>query len=171
MNSTSSRAGIQPAPTEEIRTRLEALPDPELPVLTLGDLGLIHAVFTEPSGRLVVEYMPTFLGCPALSAIASSITQALAECGYPDTAVRQVLTPAWSTDRIGACGRRKLVAHGIVPPASTDAPAEVRAGLGSLCPNCGSRDTQPHSLFGPTRCQSMLRCANCRETFAYLITV
>ncbi len=118
-----------------------------------------------------MAYTPTFLGCPALSAIASAIADVLTECGHPDGRVRQVMAPAWSTDRITASGRRKLAEHGIAPPGPTTAPRHVRVGFGAPCPHCGSWATRPHSAFGPTRCQSILLCTACRETFPYLATV
>ncbi|MFI1769178.1 1,2-phenylacetyl-CoA epoxidase subunit PaaD [Streptomyces sp. NPDC020800] len=166
-----SQVSGQRCPIAVIGDRVRGLPDPELPMLTLGDLGLIHAVFTDPEGRVVVEFTPTFLGCPALWAITSAITRILTDCGHPDALVRQVLAPAWSTDRITACGRRKLAEHGIAPPAPTTAPELVRSGHGLPCPNCRSRATRPQSPFGPTRCQSVLLCTACRETFPYLATV
>ncbi|MFE0727241.1 1,2-phenylacetyl-CoA epoxidase subunit PaaD [Streptomyces antibioticus] len=161
----------RPLAVDEVRARIDAVPDPELPFVTLGQLGVVHAVSTAPDGRMEVEFTPTFLGCPALSEIAAALTETLAECGHPDGRVRQVLTPAWSTDRISPDGRRALAEHGIAPPGPASAPASVRIGLGAPCPNCGSRATRPHSPFGPTRCQSVLVCASCRETFPYLATV
>ncbi|WP_175519994.1 1,2-phenylacetyl-CoA epoxidase subunit PaaD [Streptomyces sp. CAI-85] len=163
--------GRRPLAVDEVRARIDAVPDPELPFVTLGQLGVVHAVSMAPDGRMEVEFTPTFLGCPALSEIAAALAETLAECGHPDGRVRQVLTPAWSTDRITSDGRRALAQHGIAPPGPTSAPASVRIGLGAPCPNCGSRATRPHSPFGPTRCQSVLVCASCRETFPYLATV
>ncbi|SMF40820.1 1,2-phenylacetyl-CoA epoxidase subunit PaaD [Streptomyces sp. Amel2xC10] len=161
----------RPLAVDEVRARIDAVPDPELPFVTLGQLGIVHAVFMASDGRMEVEFTPTFLGCPALAEIAAALAETLAACGHPDGRIRQVLTPAWSTDRITADGRRALAEHGIAPPGPTTAPRAVRIGLGAPCPNCGSRATRPHSPFGPTRCQSVLVCASCRETFPYLATV
>ncbi|MFC4036198.1 1,2-phenylacetyl-CoA epoxidase subunit PaaD [Streptomyces polygonati] len=158
-------------PLDEVRARVHDLPDPELPVVTLGELGVIREVRTAADGRLEVEFTPTFLGCPALSAIASAIAETLTRCGYTDGRVRQVTAPAWSTDRITRAGRRKLAEHGIAPPGATTAPRPVRLGFGVPCPQCGSLATRPHSSFGPTRCQSILVCTACHETFPYLATV
>ena len=101
--------------------------------------------------------------------MASAIRAVLAECGHPDGRVRQVLSPAWTTDRITAAGRAALAAHGIAPPgpAPEDGPVPVRLG-GVPCPHCGSRATRPHSPFGPSRCQSIRRCTACRELFPHL---
>ncbi|MFD9436594.1 1,2-phenylacetyl-CoA epoxidase subunit PaaD [Streptomyces sp. NPDC060002] len=151
---------------EEVRARVGALPDPELPMISLAELGVIHAVTTAADGLLDVEITPTFLGCPALPAIASSVAEVLADCGHPDGRVRQVLAPAWTTDRITASGRAKLAAHGIAPPSPTGAAGTVHLALGVPCPHCGSRATRPQSPFGPARCQSLLRCTACQESFA-----
>ncbi|MFF0022692.1 1,2-phenylacetyl-CoA epoxidase subunit PaaD [Streptomyces sp. NPDC004082] len=160
-----------PAPRRditEVRSRVEALPDPELPMISLGELGVIHAVAPAADGVLEVELLPTFLGCPALPAMVSAVEDVLRDCGHPDGRVRHVLAPAWTTDRVTRSGRDKLAAHGIAPPVPRGAPRPVRLGLGVSCPHCGSRATRPHSPFGPARCQSMLRCTACRETFPYL---
>ncbi|MET8170074.1 1,2-phenylacetyl-CoA epoxidase subunit PaaD [Streptomyces sp. NPDC005329] len=153
----------------EVRARVEAVPDPELPFLALGDLGVIGSVAPGADGRLEVEFTPTYLGCPALASMASSIQEVLTDCGHPDARVRQVLSPAWTTDRITEAGRAELAAHGIAPPtpAPQDGPVLVRL-IGVPCPHCGSRATRPHSVFGPTRCQSMLRCTACAELFPHL---
>ncbi|CAL9625782.1 1,2-phenylacetyl-CoA epoxidase subunit PaaD [Streptomyces sp. Tu 3180] len=153
----------------EVRERVEAVPDPELPVIGLGDLGVVRSVAPGADGVLEVEITPTYLGCPALPAITSAVREVLAACGHPDGRVRQVLSPPWTTDRITAEGRRKLAAHGIAPPASPapDGPVTVELG-GVPCPHCGSRATRPHSAFGPSRCQSVLWCTACREPFPHL---
>ncbi|MEU9979016.1 1,2-phenylacetyl-CoA epoxidase subunit PaaD [Streptomyces sp. NPDC051014] len=154
-----------------VTARVHALPDPELPFVTLGELGVIHRVFTGADGRLEVQFIPTFLGCPALRAIAADIATALASCGHPDGRVRQVLSPPWTSERITASGRRALAEHGIAPPAPRHAPRRVRLGFGTPCPTCGSQATRPHSAFGPSRCQSILLCLACQETFPQLATV
>lgn len=152
----------------ELQARVEALPDPELPMITLGELGVIRSAGIAEDGQVEIEFTPTFLGCPAIPAITAAIEEVLRDCGHPDGRVRHVLSPPWTTDRITASGREKLAAHGIAPPngqAQVSGPTPVGLGLGTPCPHCGSRDTRPHSSFGPTRCQSMLHCAECREIF------
>ncbi|WP_420802364.1 1,2-phenylacetyl-CoA epoxidase subunit PaaD [Streptomyces taklimakanensis] len=153
----------------EVRALVEALPDPELPMIGLGDLGVIRSVAPAADGVLEVEITPTYLGCPALPAIVSAIRDALAASGHPEGRVRQVLSPPWTTDRVTAAGREKLAAHGIAPPvpAPANGPVPV-APIAVPCPHCGSRATRPHSPFGPSRCQSVLRCTACHELFPHL---
>ncbi|MEV7780128.1 1,2-phenylacetyl-CoA epoxidase subunit PaaD [Kitasatospora sp. NPDC088351] len=137
-------------------------------MITLADLGVIRAVGLAPDGAVEVVITPTYLGCPALPAMTEAIREALADCGHPDGRVRQELTPAWTTDAITPEGRRRLAEHGIVPPGPATAPLPLRLGLGLPCPNCGSAATRPQSPFGATRCQAVLVCTACRETFAHL---
>ncbi|MCQ9708849.1 1,2-phenylacetyl-CoA epoxidase subunit PaaD [Streptomyces albidoflavus] len=154
-----------PLPVAEVARQVGEVPDPELPMIGLGDLGVVESVAVAEDGILEVAILPTFLGCPALPAITASVREVLVRCGHPEGRVRHVLAPAWSSDRISARGRSALAAHGIAPPAPSDAPEPVRLGLGTPCPYCGSLATRPRSAFGPARCQSMLHCAGCRETF------
>jgi len=165
--------GTRPArPVREIRALVEALPDPELPTITLGDLGVIGAVGEAADGVLEVEVTPTYLGCPALNEIVVSIQDTLAAAGHPDGRVRQVLSPPWTTDRITAAGRAKLAAQGIAPPGPARREGPVAVPLAAVpCPHCGSRATRPHSPFGPSRCQSMLRCTACHELFPHVTTL
>ncbi|MEV6808775.1 1,2-phenylacetyl-CoA epoxidase subunit PaaD [Streptomyces sp. NPDC051132] len=152
-----------------VRDLVEALPDPELPMVSLGDLGIIRSVGPAADGVLEVEITPTYLGCPALPAIVSAIREVLAANGHPGGRVRQVLSPPWTTERVTVAGREKLAAHGIAPPAPAPAGGPVPVALARVpCPHCGSRATRPHSAFGPTRCQSVLRCTACRELFPHL---
>jgi len=158
-------------PLSQVRARVGALPDPELPVLTLDDLGIVRAVERAADGRLEVLITPTRLGCPALTVIESEILAVLEVSGHPGGRVRQVLRPAWSSDWISEEGRSRLVEHGIAPPGPADAPPTLRLGTGVPCPHCGSSATRPQSPFGATRCQSVLVCTACRETFAQLKAV
>ncbi|MFI0187176.1 1,2-phenylacetyl-CoA epoxidase subunit PaaD [Streptomyces sp. NPDC017082] len=152
-----------------VRDLVEALPDPELPMVSLGDLGIIRSVGPAADGVLEVEITPTYLGCPALPAIVSAIREVLAANGHPGGRVRQVLSPPWTTERVTVAGREKLAAHGIAPPAPAPAGGPVPVALARVpCPHCGSRATRPHSAFGPTRCQSVLRCTACQELFPHL---
>lgn len=161
-----------PLPAAEVRARVAALPDPELPVIGLGDLGVLGAVAPGPDGVLEVEILPTYLGCPALPEITAAVREVLAACGHPDGRVRQVLSPPWSTDRITAEGRRALAEHGIAPPVFPAPAGPVPVELAGVpCPHCASRATRPHSTFGPSRCQSVLWCTSCREPFPHLTAV
>lgn len=165
----AARHSGTPLGVAEVRGRVEALPDPELPVISLGDLGVVGSVGPGPDGVLEVEITPTYLGCPALPAITAAVQEVLADCGHPDGRVRQVLSPPWTTDRITPDGRRTLAAHGIAPPLPASAGGPVAVELGAVaCPHCGSRATRPHSPFGPSRCQSVLWCTACREPFPHL---
>lgn len=153
----------------EVRERVGALPDPELPVIGLGDLGVVGAVAPGADGVLEVEITPTYLGCPALPEITAAVREVLIACGHPEGRVRQVLAPPWTTDRITREGRRKLAAHGIAPPAPPAPDGAVPVELAGVpCPRCGSRATRPHSPFGPSRCQSVLWCTACREPFPHM---
>ncbi|NJQ05079.1 phenylacetate-CoA oxygenase subunit PaaJ [Streptomyces lonarensis] len=157
-------------PAEEVAARIGALPDPELPMITLADLGVLHSVGITDDGRLDVALLPTFLGCPGLESMAASARAVLAECGHPDGRVRQVLAPAWTTDRITEAGRAKLAAHGIAPPGPAgDGPVPVE--LTAACTHCGSAATRPHSPFGPSRCQAVQWCTSCRETFPAMTVI
>ncbi|GAA2785472.1 1,2-phenylacetyl-CoA epoxidase subunit PaaD [Kitasatospora sp. CM 4170] len=152
----------------ELRSAVEELPDPELPMVTLGDLGVVHEVRIGADGTPEVELTPTFLGCPAMEVIERAVRGVLAEAGHPAGRVHRVLVPAWSTDRISERGRRRLAAHGIAPPGRPAGAGArpVTLELGPSCPHCGSAATRPLSPFGATRCQSILQCTACRETFA-----
>ena len=131
-----------------------AVPDPELPALTLDDLGVVHVVRIA-DGAVEVALTPTYTACPATEAIARDVEAALHAAGFARVRVRTVLAPAWGSDRIGAAGLAKLAAHGIAPP---------RPGP-PACPRCGAGDTELLSEFGPTPCQALHRCRTCREPF------
>lgn len=156
---------------DQVRARVEAVPDPELTMITLADLGVIRAV-REGADRVVeVVVTPTYLGCPALPVIEADLRTVLAECGHPEGRVTWVLSPPWTTDWISEAGRGKLAEHGIVPPGDAGAPLPVRLGLGRPCPNCGSVATRPLGPFGPTGCQTILVCTACRESFPHMKAV
>jgi len=149
-----------------------AVPDPELPMVTVADLGILREVATEGE-RLVVTITPTYSGCPALREIAHDLRRRLAASGFAEVDVRTALAPAWSSDWITADGRRKLSAAGIAPPHS----APSRSGPVALtltrrepvaCPRCGSPDTTQTAAFGATACKALFRCETCREPFEYV---
>lgn len=159
---------------ERARAAAAAVPDPEIPVVTLADLGILRGVHAE-RGRVVVTLTPTYTGCPATDTIRQDVLDALATAGIADAEVRVTLAPPWTTDWIGDEGRRKLRDYGIAPPAragDTPATAIVRlvpraANAPPACPRCGSRDTERISEHGSTPCKALYRCTACREPFDY----
>ena len=152
------------ATVEQIREVLEGVTDPEIPVLTIADLGILRDVTVLPDG-IHVTITPTYSGCPAMDEIRADITTALAAHGWDDVTVDLVLSPAWTTDWMTAAGRQKLATYGIAPPRN-QGPVELLLG-GLTCPQCGSRDTEELSRFASTACQSRWRCRSCREPFAH----
>ena len=140
--------------------------DPEIPVLTIADLGVLREVAVA-DGRVEVAITPTYSGCPAMNMIALDIELALTRAGFGRCKVRIVLSPAWTTDWISEDGRRKLTDYGIAPPL----PASSRRALFGIeqvaCPQCGSQNTELLSEFGSTSCKALWRCKACREPFDY----
>ena len=150
---------------------LAEIPDPEIPVVSLVDLGVVRDVRVEGE-RVHVEFTPTFLGCPALEVMRDRMAAKIAELGAePDVEV--VLDDSWSTDRITAAGREKLRAAGFAPPAprSATAPTLIQLRRGFRCPYCGSTDTRLDNLFGPTPCRSIRYCESCRQPFEQFKTI
>ena len=172
-----TRTGTGAGPgTEAADARLRELtawagsvPDPELPVVTLSELGVLRGV-REPAagGPVEVELTPTYTGCPAVETMAGDIERVLHEHGVPEVSVRTVLVPPWSTDDISAEGRRKLAEAGIAPPrggARQGRPGPVPLTLAVRCPHCGSTETTLLSRFSSTACKALRRCESCREPF------
>ena len=147
--------------------------DPELPMLTLADLGVLRDV-EERDGRVVATITPTYSGCPAMATMRDDLVRALTDAGYCDVQVRVTLSPAWTTDWISDRGRTELAAHGISAPG----PAPRRSGPVALtlaptrravsCPRCGSAATELVSEFGATACKAMYRCTDCLEPFDHV---
>lgn len=157
------------APDAEVQRALAiaaSVPDPEIPVVTLADLGILRSV-SRRDGRIVVSLTPTYTGCPATQAIALSVEVALAEAGIPDACVETVLSPPWTTDDITDDGRRKLAGFGIAPPVRLTRGALILGTEDVACPRCGSVDTERISEFGSTPCKALWRCRACREPFDY----
>lgn len=142
-----------------------AVPDPEIPVVTLADLGILRAV-TRVGEEVVVELTPTYTGCPATLAIRLAVEAALIAGGIARHRIVTVLSPAWSTDDITEEGRRKLLAYGIAPPPPRAGDANAPfAEPAVACPRCGSASTRRLSEFGSTPCKALWRCEACREPF------
>ena len=142
-----------PDETARLWSLLETVPDPEIPVVSVVDLGIVRAVETD---RVVLT--PTYTGCPASQVIERDVRDALDAAGYRGVRIETVLSPAWTTDWISAEGRRKLHAYGIAPPL----PQGQRA---PECPQCGSVHTAEISRFGSTPCKALWRCLDCAEPF------
>lgn len=148
---------------------LQGVPDPEIPVLSIVDLGIVRYARLESEGVVRVGITPTYSGCPATAVIKESVGQTLRKAGFDRVALDDVLAPAWTSDWITAEGRRKLREYGIAPPAESVSsirqithPAPVIE-----CPRCGSRETAKVSEFGSTPCKAHYRCTSCLEPFDY----
>ena len=155
---------------------LASVPDPEIPVVSIVDLGIVRALARDGDG-IAVTVTPTYSGCPATELITTSILEALARAGFPDARVDIALSPPWSTDWIGEDARRRLKDYGIAPPGSAirgTSIVDVR-GLSPLrrkstvvpCPRCGSQRTSVTAQFGSTACKARYRCDDCLEPFDY----
>ena len=138
--------------------------DPEIPVLTIADLGILRDV-TVDDGRVVVTITPTYSGCPAVEAIRDDVLRALADAGFEDVVVRTVLSPAWTTDWMTDAGKQKLLDYGIAPPTGTRPAGPVSVPLSVRCPQCGSLDTRELTRFGSTACKALYECRTCLEPF------
>ncbi|MFZ3558618.1 1,2-phenylacetyl-CoA epoxidase subunit PaaD [Streptomyces sp. BH055] len=172
-------AGRETPLEAELRGIAGSVPDPELPVLNLEELGVLRAVHTRGPGRVEVELSPTYTGCPAIETMSADIERVLHEHGIAEVTVRPVLSPAWSTDDITPEGLRKLREFGIAPPRTTREPAgPVAVSLGPTrhtasppdaepiaCPHCGSTETELLSRFSSTACKALRRCLSCCEPF------
>jgi ring-1,2-phenylacetyl-CoA epoxidase subunit PaaD len=152
------------------RAVAEQVLDPELPVLTLADLGVLRDV-RETGDRVVDTITPTYSGCPALDEMRADLRRKLADAGYADVEIRTTLTPAWTTDWISEAGRRKLVEHGIAPPQRKAGPVTlnlVPPQAHVRCPRCDSLRTTELSRFSSTACKALRRCEDCREPFEHV---
>jgi len=140
------------------------VPDPEIPVLTLGDLGVVRDLRVAGDGTVEVDLTPTYTGCPATAVIADDVRDALHRAGADQVRIRTVLAPAWTTDWMSDAGRRKLREYGIAPPGPA-AGGPVRLAFSVRCPQCGSADTREVSHFGSTPCKALWTCRSCAEPF------
>ncbi|OQO92778.1 1,2-phenylacetyl-CoA epoxidase subunit PaaD [Saccharomonospora piscinae] len=157
------------------RSVAEQVRDPELPMLTLADLGVLRDV-SESDGRVVVSLTPTYSGCPAMDEMRADVVRALHRAGFAEVEVRTVLHPPWTSDWISERGRNRLTEAGIAPPqhvvsggAGTAVPLTLEPPRRVVpCPRCGSRDTVSLSAFGSTACRSLRRCRACEEPFEHV---
>jgi len=151
---------------------LAQIPDPEIPVISLVDLGVVRDVAVDGE-RVRVEFTPTFLGCPAVDVMRDRMEEAVRELGG-EPQIDVVLDDSWSTDRITPAGREKLRESGFAPPAPREAAGPTLVQLQShafRCPYCGSTDTRLENIFGPTPCRSIRWCASCRQPFEQFKTI
>ena len=145
---------------------LSEVPDPEIPVLTIADLGIVRGVTIEE--EIIIELTPTYSGCPATEVIEQSVIDALRKQGVEDVRVKRVLSPPWTTDWISAEGREKLKEYGIAPPAEGASKRELLQGKRSIaCQRCDSLNTAVVSEFGSTACKASYKCSDCLEPFEY----
>ena len=165
----------QPPTSEQIWDWLREISDPEIPVISIVDLGIVRDVrFQDRDGRkdLVVTVTPTYSGCPATSVITLAIESALRAKGVEDVRLERRLSPPWTTDWISASGRQQLKEYGIAPPPETAGTVSPLSRLGrkpasANCPRCGSANTSLVSQFGSTPCKAQYRCQHCLEPFDY----
>ncbi len=160
----------RPRPSGAVETQLWDLAatvvDPEVPVLTIEDLGVLRSVRVD-GDQVVVQITPTYSGCPAVDAMRDDIVTALGAAGHERVRVDVVLAPAWTTDWMSQDGRSKLEQYGIAPPAPRRTDGVVSLGLGVRCPHCGSLHTREASHFGSTSCKALYICQRCQEPFDY----
>ena len=157
---------LTPAAVPQIWSLLSQIPDPEIPVLTITDLGMVRSVTPQDEGW-AIGFTPTYSGCPAMNMIALEIELALEREGIHRPKVRTVLSPAWTTDWMSEDGRRKLKEYGIAPPQPGSSRRALFGEQQVACPQCGSGDTELLSEFGSTSCKALWRCKSCREPFDY----
>ena len=165
----------QAASTQQVWDWLGQVPDPEIPVISVVDLGIVRDVQWQDD-ECVVTITPTYSGCPAMQVIAESVTEALREHGIAKVKLVSQLSPAWTTDWMSAEGREKLKGYGIAPPAQqvidisglkSGVERTAMPTLNVICPNCGSSHTQLTSQFGSTPCKALYKCLDCLEPFDY----
>ncbi|HPF90271.1 MAG TPA: phenylacetate-CoA oxygenase subunit PaaJ [Flavobacteriales bacterium] len=151
---------------DHILDLLQNVKDPEIPVISVLELGVVRHVDVGTDGKVVVTITPTYTGCPAMDVMAADIKKELVEHGIASVEVKQVLSPAWTTDWITDDGKRKLKEYGIAPPEKT---GDIRALKGEAlvvpCPQCGSTNTVMVSVFGSTACKALWKCKDCLEPF------
>jgi len=154
------------SPSEERAWRAAAsVTDPELPVLTIEDLGVLRGV-REEDGRIVATITPTYSGCPAMDMIGLHVELALRNAGFDNVKVERVLSPAWTTDWMSETAKEKLRAYGIAPPQTTESRGALFGAPETVaCPHCGSDATEKLAEFGSTACKALHRCLACREPF------
>lgn len=153
---------------EEILSILKEIPDPEIPAISIVDLGIIRNI-NEDESELVITITPTYTGCPAMKVIEDDIRQLLISKGFEKVKIQNSLSPAWTTDWITEEAKQKLLAYGIAPPEKTSHDKNILTGNSKKisCPQCRSLHTELKSQFGSTPCKSLYVCLDCKEPFDY----
>jgi len=145
-----------------------SVPDPEIPAVTVADLGILRSIAVDKEGHVTAKLTPTYSGCPATQMIEEQVLQALIDAGFADARIETVLSPPWTTDWLTDEGREKLRAYGIAPPVNgSNAKRALFGEVSVACPHCGAGDTERVSEFGSTPCKALYRCKACREPFDY----
>ena len=151
---------------EEIIAILETITDPEIPVLSVMDMGIVRDVQVQDD-QVSINITPTYTGCPAMDMISMQIRMGLLQHGITNVIIQQVLSPAWTTDWMTPQGKEKLQAYGIAPPVGNSSRTEILEELQPVCPQCGSGNTKLLSAFGSTACKALFQCNDCKEPFDY----
>lgn len=166
-NLPDAAAGTEvPGSVAQLTAIAASVNDPEIPVLSIQDLGILRGVRLEGED-VVVTITPTYSGCPAMDTIADDLRIAFQEAGYPSARVELTLSPAWTTDWMSADGKAKLNEYGITPPSPREPGDRLRLGMLVKCPRCHSLDTRELSRFGSTSCKALYQCNACQEPFDY----
>lgn len=175
MTQATTDDGRATRPSDEADARVwdlaAAVNDPEIPVLSIADLGILRAARLDDDGRAVVTITPTYSGCPAMDVITTDVERALRSGGFDEVRVDLVLSPAWTTDWMTTEGRAKLEEYGIAPPTGRSGigvnRGPIRLSMSVRCPHCGSLRTSELSRFGSTSCKALYSCQDCQEPFDY----
>jgi ring-1,2-phenylacetyl-CoA epoxidase subunit PaaD len=149
---------------EAIRAALAEVKDPEIPVISVVELGVIRAVAVD-GDRVTIDMAPTFAGCPALAAMQAQVAERVRQLGAATVEVRLVLSPPWSTDWISEAARAKLRAFGLAPARPHGGLLQIQFEAPAICPHCGSQDTTLKNSFGPTLCRALYYCNHCQQPF------
>jgi ring-1,2-phenylacetyl-CoA epoxidase subunit PaaD len=162
--------GVNTISKEKILSILSTVMDPEVPVLSVIDLGIVRDIEIRPSNKIQITITPTYTGCPAMDVIKINIRMALLENGFNDIEIRNTLSPAWTTEWMSEAGKQKLKAYGIAPPnvkqqVCTQEAFQKEEAV--QCPHCNSYHTQLVSRFGSTPCKALYKCDDCKEPFDY----
>lgn len=156
---------ISSVTVDQIWAALQAVKDPEIPVVSVVEMGIVREVDVTDEGAVVVKMTPTFSGCPALHVIQREIKTAVSDLGVGDVTVDTILAPAWTTDWISDAGREKLKAFGLAPPPQHGGNLTITFFDVATCPYCDSTNTTIKNTFGPTLCRAIYYCHDCREPF------